>query len=55
MKICEEEADEACYWLELIREAGYLPNERLDDIYKEAKELSAILTAACKTTRQGNS
>ncbi len=49
LKICEEEADETCYWLEVIVEAGYFPAGRLGSLQKEADEICAILTAACKT------
>lgn len=51
MKICEEEADESCYWLELIGEAGYLPEGRLRELRKEGDEICAMLSAACKTLR----
>lgn len=51
LKICEEEADEACYWLEMIVEAGYFPAGRLCKLWDEANELCAMLTAGCKTAR----
>lgn len=51
MKICEEEADECQYWLELLTESGLIKKERLESLYAESKELTAIISAACKTTR----
>lgn len=47
-----EEADEALYWMELIVEAGLLPEDRLDDLMREADELIAIMTASVKTARK---
>jgi four helix bundle protein len=46
-----EEADETIYWLELLADNGIVPSQRLDDILKEAHELTAIFTAARATTR----
>ena len=40
-----EEADEALYWLELLRESGMLKPERLADLIREADELVAITLA----------
>jgi len=50
--IVVEEADETCYWLELLIEAGIVKAEKLDDLLKEARELTAIFTASTTTTRQ---
>jgi four helix bundle protein len=44
-----EESDECCYWLELIMEGGLLPVEKVDDLYQEADEITAIMTASHKT------
>lgn len=46
--ICEEEADEACYWLELIRDTKSLPASELELLLREAEELTAIMTASGK-------
>jgi len=50
----EEESDETLFWLELIAEANLLEKEKLNGLIKEADELTAIFTAAGKTTRQNN-
>jgi len=50
--IVEEEADECCYWLELIIEAGIIDKKNVDPIFREANELTAIFTAAGKTAKQ---
>ncbi|MCE3279379.1 MAG: four helix bundle protein [Bacteroidetes bacterium] len=50
--IVEEEADECCYWLELIIEAELAKKESVEPILKEANELTAIFTAAGKTAKE---
>lgn len=50
--LAEEEADETCYWLEIIIEIAIFPKERLEPLLKEAKEITAILTAAGKTAKE---
>jgi four helix bundle protein len=50
--ICEEEADEAIYWLELIAELGYLRASLLDDLICEANAILAIIVASIKTSRR---
>lgn len=50
--IVEEEADECCYWLELIIEAGITDKISVEPLLKEANELTAIFTAAGKTAKE---
>ncbi len=50
--IVEEEADECCYWLELIIEAGIIERQNAEPLLKEANELTAIFTAAGKTAKE---
>ncbi|MEX2172161.1 MAG: four helix bundle protein [Pirellulales bacterium] len=50
--ICEEEADEAIYWLEMIVELGYVPAERLANLIEEANQLLAIIVSSIKTSRR---
>lgn len=50
--IVEEEADECCYWLELVLEAGIIDKNLVHPILKEANELTAIFTAAGKTAKE---
>jgi four helix bundle protein len=52
LAVAEEEADETCYWLELIIAAELLPRERVEPLLSEAREITAILTAAGKTAKQ---
>jgi four helix bundle protein len=50
--IVVEESDETLYWLELLIEANLMPEERLIELLQEARELTAIFTAAHKTARE---
>jgi four helix bundle protein len=43
--IVEEEADESLYWLELIVEAGLMPEKLVCDLQHKADELTAIFVA----------
>ena len=52
--IVEEECDETLFWLELIDEATLLKKEKLQEMLKEADELTAIFTASGKTARLNN-
>lgn len=49
-----EEADESCFWLELIVEGGLLEEGLVKPLLNEANELTAIFTAAAKTSRLSN-
>jgi four helix bundle protein len=48
IKICESEASETQYWLELVGAAGWLPERRLAAIHKESSDLLTIFTAIAK-------
>jgi four helix bundle protein len=50
--ICEEEADEAIYWLELIAELGYIRANLLNDLLCEANAILSIVVASIKTSRR---
>lgn len=43
--ICESEASETAYWLEIISELSWADNQKLISILKEADELLAIFTS----------
>jgi four helix bundle protein len=46
-----EEADESCYWIELIVEGGLLPFERVESLLDEANQLTAIMVASRKSAQ----
>ena len=47
--VVEEEADESCFWLELIIDSGLLTDERIRPLLSEASELVAIMAASRKS------
>jgi four helix bundle protein len=47
----EEEADETIYWLELLKDAGLVSETRLNDLIREANEITAMTVASIKTLR----
>jgi len=49
IKICESEASETQYWLELIIETGWLTWEKIKPEYEECSELLAIFTTIGKS------
>ena len=51
LKIVEEESDETAYWLELITEMGYLPQDKIAPLAKETNEIVAMTVASIKTLR----
>jgi four helix bundle protein len=53
--VVEEECDESLFWLEMIEESEIIKiNDRLTGLKMEANELTAIFTAAGKTSRLKN-
>ena len=48
IKICESEASETQYWLEIIIETGWLTWEKIKPEYEECSELLAIFTTIGK-------
>ena len=52
IKICEEEADESIYWLELLMRSGEVDAARLKSLQDEAAELRNIMSASAITARK---
>jgi four helix bundle protein len=50
--IVEEEADESTFWLDIIPDTKNASTEEVEPLLKEARELTAIFTAASKTAKQ---
>ena len=50
--IVEEEADESTFWLDIIPDTKNATIEKVEPLLKEARELTAIFTAASKTAKQ---
>jgi four helix bundle protein len=51
IEIVLEEADESHYWLEIIRDTSLIKGEAIDNLIKEANELTAIFAATDKTAK----
>src|ERR1043166_6027441 len=49
MGVVEEEADESCFWLELIIDSRLLTEKRIRPLLSEAGELVAIMAASRKS------
>lgn len=50
--IAEEEADESCFWMELIIEGNLLPEKQISSLLKEANELTAIIVSSLISARR---
>lgn len=50
LAIIIEEADETMFWLELLNESGLVGENLVSDLYKESKELTAIMVTSRKST-----
>ena len=52
LKICEEEADECEYWLELLDVCSIIPSEQLSPLRAEAHEIACILSVSARKARE---
>lgn len=50
--IVVEEADECCYWLELIMDGELLSREMVELLLSEAEELTAIFVSSVRTAKK---
>jgi four helix bundle protein len=50
--ICEEEADESLYWMEILIESNKVKASLLKDLMREGKEILAIIISSIKTSRR---
>ena len=48
IKICESEASETQYWLELIDDLDWRPKEEIKPVFNECSELLALFTSIGK-------
>ena len=53
--IVEEESDETSFWLDIIPETKNAQSENVSPLLNEARELTAIFTAAHKTAKSNRS
>lgn len=52
LKICEEEADESGFWMDMLVACELVRLNKVEALMKEADELTAIITASCITKRR---
>ena len=52
LSIALKEARETGYWLNLLRDSNYLPNNSFDELNKECNEIVKILSSIILTTKQ---
>jgi four helix bundle protein len=53
--VVEEEADESVFWLDILPDTGNADMVVIDPLLREARELTAIFTAANKTAKANRS
>ena len=51
IKICESEASETQYWLEIISQLNWLSTEQMKKEWEECNELLAIFTSIAKSVK----
>ena len=51
MSIAQKEINETIYWLELLKETGYLTDEQFQSICDDAVEIIKLLTSIIKSTK----
>lgn len=52
LAIAQKEADETCYWLELLESTAYISENEFNSIHKDANELVKIIRSIILTTKQ---
>ena len=51
ISIAQKEINETIYWLELLKETGYLTADKFQPIHTDAREIIRLLTSIIKTTQ----
>jgi four helix bundle protein len=51
MAVAQKEANETIYWLELLKETGYLTTAEFDSINENAMEVIKLITSIIKKTK----
>lgn len=52
LAIAQKEADETCYWLELLNETEYITENEFSSIHTDATELRKIIRSIILSTKQ---
>jgi len=48
----KKEADESCYWLELLKETNYINEQEFNSIYPNCEELLKIIKSIILSTKK---
>ncbi len=51
LNIVLEEADESCFWLEFVIDEKLLPQQRVNPLLNEGRELTSLFVSSTKTLR----
>jgi len=51
LSIAQKEANESLYWLELLKETGYISEKQFSSIFPQAEEVMSLITAIIKTMK----
>ena len=51
MGVAKKEINETIYWLELLKETGYISQDRFEIIHSDAVEIFKIITSIIRTTK----
>ena len=51
MSIAQKEINETIYWLELLKETGYLTDEQFENVNNDAVEIIKLLTSIIKSVK----
>lgn len=54
LAVAQKECDESIYWLELLKETGYINEKEFESIQKEAIEVLKITRSSILTVKQKN-
>lgn len=52
MSVAQKEAEETCYWLELLYESGHINKSIFESMYRDNLEINRILASIILTARQ---
>ena len=52
LSISQKECDETMYWLELLRETGYISNDEFNRIYPHCEEVLKIIRSIIITSKK---
>jgi four helix bundle protein len=53
LTIALKEANEADYWISILKDAGFIESELFETLTRESNELLRLLIASIKTAKQG--